>query len=299
MSSIIELKKQLSKSKEKLIELSSENKKGVESYNDDRYWYPGVDKSGNGSAIIRFLPAPNGEDFPYVGYWTHSFKGPTGLWYIENCLSSIGEYESDPVNQLNKQYWDSNNEELKKLASLQKRKRVYVSNVYIVKDPLNPENEGKVKLFKYGKKIHEMIIAKLRPDEGLGEEPVNVFDPWEGCFFRLKIANVSGYRNYDKSSFDTVKPLADDDATIEKIWKSCHSLKEIVDPKHFKSYDMLKAKLDRVIGSNSSKPSLSKKSTKKIEIEEEEDEIPFETSSDSEEENVDDFLQKIAARSRA
>jgi hypothetical protein len=177
---------------------------------------------------------------------------------------------------------------------LQKRKRVYVSNVYVVKDPLNPENEGKVKLFRYGKKIHEMIISKLRPDEGLGEEPVNVFDPWEGAFFRLKIANVSGYRNYDKSSFDLIKPLADNDETILKICNSCYSLKEIVDIKNFKSPDVLKAKLDRVIGTNS----IGNVKKSNVVKHDDEEDIPFD-SDDSEEDNLDGFLNKIAARSRS
>ena len=210
---------------------------------DDRFWQPEVDKAGNGYAVIRFLPPPSGEDYPWVRIWNHGFQGPTGKWYIENSLTTIGK--PDPVSELNTELWNSGIEANKDVVRKQKRRLTYISNIYVVKDPTHPENEGKVFLFKYGKKIFDKIKDVMQP-QFEDEEPVNPFDFWKGANFKLKIRNVEGYRNYDKSEFDSVAVLNEDDNMLEKIWKNQHSLQEFLDPKHFKSYDELKAKLNAV-----------------------------------------------------
>jgi len=214
------------------------------SYVDDRYWQPEVDKSGNGYAVIRFLPAGEGEDLPWVRYWDHGFKGPTGLWYIENSRTTIGE--NDPVSEMNSVLWNSGNEDDKKIVRERKRRLHYVSNIMVVSDPANPSNEGKVFMYKYGKKIFDKIMDVMQP-AFQDEQPVNPFDFWEGANFKLKIRKVEGYRNYDKSEFDAQSQLADD-AALEGIYNRLYSLKEITDPANFKSYEELKAKLTRVLG---------------------------------------------------
>jgi hypothetical protein len=211
---------------------------------DDRFWKPTIDKLGNGSAIIRFLPAPVNEDVPFVRYWDHGFQGPGG-WYIEKSLTSIGE--EDPVSQYNSKLWNSGNEADKEVARKQKRRLHYVSNIYVISDPGNPDNEGKVFLYEYGKKIFDKLNDLMHP-QFEDEEAVNPFDLWEGANFRLRIRQVEGYRNYDKSAFDAPSAPADDDSALESIWKSEHSLTEFLDRKNFKSYDELHAKLYRVIG---------------------------------------------------
>lgn len=216
---------------------------------DESYWKPTVDKAENGYAVIRFLPAPQGEDSPFVRLFKHAFKGPTGSWYIENSRTSLGANEKDPVGELNSRLWnesDDDNSPGRKQARAQKRKLTFVSNIYVVKDPAAPENEGKVFKYEYGKKIWDKIQAAMYP-EFEDEEGFNPFDPWEGADFKLKIRKVEGYRNYDKSEFDKPSELGDD-TKIEKIWAQAHSLKEIVDPKNFKSYDELSKLLARVLG---------------------------------------------------
>lgn len=214
------------------------------SYGDDRIWKPEVDKAGNGYAVLRFLPAPENEDMPFVRLWDHGFNGPGG-WYIENSLTSIGL--QDPVSEYNSQLWNSGVESDKEIARKQKRRLKYFSNIYVVKDSANPSNEGKVFLFQYGKKIFDKLNEAMNP-QFEDETPVNPFDLWEGANFNLKIRNVEGYRNYDRSDFSSVGPLLNDDEELEHIWKSQHSLQELVDPKNFKSYDELKTKLYRVLG---------------------------------------------------
>jgi len=221
-----------------------------QSSDDDRFWKPEVDKAGNGYAVIRFLPAPANEDVPFVRVWDHGFQGPGG-WYIEKSLTTIGK--EDPVSEYNTQLWNSGIEANKDVVRKQKRRLSYYSNIYVVKDPSHPENEGKVFLFKYGKKIFEKLNEAMNP-KFEDESPMNPFDLWEGANFKLKIRNVEGYRNYDKSEFDSAGPLLDDDAALEKIWKGEHALNEFVDPKNFKSYDELKAKLHRVLGLDGSSP---------------------------------------------
>ena len=219
---------------------SSEKK----SYVDERQWKPTVDKSGNGYAVIRFLPAAEGTELPWVRYWDHGFKGPTGLWYIERSLTSIGE--NDPVGELNSRLWNSGHDADKEKARDQKRRLHYVSNIYVVSDPSNPHNEGKVFLYQFGKKIFDKIMDVMQPDFA-DEEPVNPFDMWEGADFKLKIRNVEGYRNYDKSEFSSASQLAEDDK-LEAIYNQMHDLNEFTDPKNYKSYGDLKAKLMRVLG---------------------------------------------------
>lgn len=217
------------------------------SQKDDRFWQPEVDKAGNGYAVIRFLPPPKGEDLPWVRIWNHAFQGPTGKWYIENSLTTLSK--ADPVSELNTELWNSGSEDNKNIARKQKRKLTYISNIYIVKDPAHPENEGKVFLFKFGKKIFDKIKDVMQPTYE-DEEAINPFDFWKGANFKLKIRNVEGYRNYDKSEFDSIEVLSSDDEELETIWKKQHSLQEFLDPKHFKSYEELKSKLEQVLSAS-------------------------------------------------
>ena len=212
--------------------------------NDNRFWQPEVDKSGNGYAVIRFLPAPDGEDVPFVRIFDHGFKGPGGQWYIEKSLTTIGK--QDPVSEYNSQLWATGVQANQDQVRKQKRKLNFISNIYVVSDKAHPENEGKVFLYKYGKKIFDKLNAAMNP-EFEDEGPVNPFDLWAGAHFKLKIRNVEGYRNYDKSEFEKPEPLMEDDAALEKLWKSEHSLQEFLKEEHFKPYDELKQKLYRVL----------------------------------------------------
>jgi len=214
---------------------------------DDRYWQPEVDKAGNGYAVIRFLAPPKGEDLPWVRIWNHGFQGPAGKWYIENSLTTLGK--ADPVSEYNTELWNSGSEANKEIARKQKRKLSYVVNILVVKDAAHPENEGKVFLYKFGKKIFDKIKDIAEP-QFEDEKPINPFDFWEGANFKLKIRNVEGYRNYDKSEFDGISTISEDDSEIEKIWSSQHSLVQFLDPKNFKSYDELKKKFEMVMGLN-------------------------------------------------
>lgn len=211
---------------------------------DERFWKPTVDTAGNGSAIIRFLPAPSGEDVPFVRYWDHGFQGPGG-WYIEKSLTSIGL--DDPVGEYNSKLWNSGLESDKEIARKQKRRLHYVSNIFVVSDPAAPQNEGKVFLYEYGKKIFDKINDLMHPAFE-DEAAVNPFDLWEGANFRLRIRKVEGYRNYDKSAFDSPSALSNDDSELETIWKQEHGLAEFLDQKNFKSYEELQQKLMRVLG---------------------------------------------------
>ena len=211
---------------------------------DDRFWRPELDKSGNGMALVRFLPAPDGEDLPWARSWNHGFQGPGG-WYIENSLTTLGQ--KDPVSEYNSQLWNSGIEANKEIARKQKRRLTYVSNVLVIKDPANPQNEGQVRLYKYGKKIWDKINDQMNP-EFEDETPLNPFDLWEGANFKLKIRKVDGFSNYDKSEFEASTPVNDEDSKMEELWKTEHSLSEFTDPKNFKTYSELKEKLDRVLG---------------------------------------------------
>ena len=211
---------------------------------DDRFWRPELDKSGNGYAVVRFLPAPEGEDLPWARIWNHGFQGPGG-WYIENSLTTLGQ--KDPVSEHNSTLWNSGIEANKEVARKQKRRLNYTANVYILKDPAHPENEGTIKLYRFGKKIFDKINDLMNP-EFEDESPVNPFDLWAGANFKMKIRKVEGYSNYDKSEFEASSALLEDDDKMEEIWKSENSLKELVSEDKFKSFDELKTKLDRVLG---------------------------------------------------
>ena len=216
-----------------------------QSYVDERFWKPELDKTGNGYAVLRFLPAPDGEDLPWAKVWSHAFQGPTGQWYIENSLTTLNQ--KDPVSEANTVLWNTGNESDKELARKRKRKLNYYSNVLVVSDPKHPENEGKIKLFKYGKKIFDKLMEAMNP-EFEDEKPLNPFDFWSGADFKLKIRKVDGYWNYDKSEFDKPNALFDgDDAKLESLWKQEFSLAEFVSATNFKSYDELKERFDRVI----------------------------------------------------
>jgi len=212
---------------------------------DGKEWKPTVDKAGNGYAVIRFLPAPKGEDMPWVRIWNHGFQGPGGKWYIENSLTTLNK--ADPVSELNSELWNSGVEANKDIARKQKRRLNYWANIIVVEDSSNPDNVGKVFTYKFGKKIFDKVKDVMQP-QFEDESPVNPFDFWEGANFKLKIRQVEGYRNYDKSEFDSPAPIASDDARIEEIWGLQHSLQELVADKNFKTYEELKAKLDMVLG---------------------------------------------------
>ena len=225
--------------------VESENKpQEKKSYVDERLWKPEVDKSGNGYAVIRFLPAVKGEDLPWAKVWNHAFQGPTGQWYIENSLTTIGQ--KDPVSEYNSKLWNSGVESDKEIARKQKRKLQYFSNILVVSDPKHPENEGRVFLFRYGKKIFDKMMEAMQPAFE-DETPINPFDFWEGANFKLKIRKVDGFWNYDKSEFEAASPIADDESKIETIWKSQYSLAEKLDASNFKSYDELSTRFHAVI----------------------------------------------------
>jgi len=241
--SFADLKK---KSSNNLQFLQKELEKTVSSKNvDERFWKPEVDASGNGYAVIRFLPAPDGETVPWAKVYSHAFQGPGG-WYIENSRTTLGE--KDPVGEVNRQHWNAGTEEGKDIARKQKRKLSYYSNIQVVKDPKHPENEGKVFLYKYGKKIHDKILAAMQP-EFQDETPINVFDLWEGANFKLKIKKVAGFWNYDSSEFDSVSALSSDDTELEATWKSEHSLEAFTAADQYKSYEDLEKRLQLVLGS--------------------------------------------------
>ena len=218
------------------------------SYVDERLWKPELDTSGNGYAVIRFLPAIEGEDLPWVKLFSHAFQGPTGQWYIENSRTTLGRGDvgKDPVSEYNSSLWNSGVETDKEIARKQKRKLSYYSNIYVVSDSKNPHNEGKVFLFRYGKKIFDKLMAAMQP-EFEDESPINPFDFWKGANFKLKIRKVDGYWNYDKSEFETTSAILDDDSAIERIWKEQYSLADFTAPSNFKSYEELKTRLDAVL----------------------------------------------------
>ena len=221
----------------------AEPQKQSNSYADDRFWKPELDKSGNGYAVFRFLPAVKNEDLPWARLWSHAFQGPGG-WYIENSLTTLNK--KDPVSESNSLLWNSGVDADKEIARKRKRKLSYIANVLIINDAKHPENEGQVKLFKFGKKIFDKITEAMKP-EFEDEKPINPFDFWEGANFKLKIRKVDGYWNYDKSEFDSPTAIANNDEAIEEIWNKQYALKPFLAPENFKSYDELKSKLDKVL----------------------------------------------------
>jgi hypothetical protein len=232
----------------KAVEATSTGTADSNSKEDTRFWQPEVDKAGNGMAVIRFLPAPSidGDDaLPWVRTFSHGFQGPGG-WFIDNCLTTLNE--KCPVCEHNNTLWNSGVEANKDVARKQKRKLSYVANIFVISDPSNPSNEGQIRLYKFGKKIFDKITEAMNP-EFADETPVNPFDLWEGANFKLKIRNVEGYRNYDKSEFaDASALLNGDDDKLEELWKKEYSLKDFTERKNFKAYDQLKTRLDKVLG---------------------------------------------------
>jgi hypothetical protein len=253
---------------------------------DERFWKPEMDKTGVGSAIIRFLPAPDNEDLPWVKLYSHAFQGPGG-WYIENSLTTLGQ--KDPISEHNRELWNTGTEANKEIVRKQKRKLSYYSNIYVVKDPAHPENEGKVFLFKFGKKIFDKILNAMQP-EFEDEEPINPFDFWGGANFRLKIRKVEGYWNYDKSEFDSASALMDDDDALEALWKKEHSLSAIVAADQFKSYEDLEKRMKMVLG---------QKTAARAVAEQEEMYESYNTKPVSKEESVMEELEQSYARSKS
>ena len=258
---------------------------------DSRFWYPQVDKAGNGNAIIRFLPPVEGESIPFVRFFTHGFQGPTGLWYIEMCPTTKGH--KCPVCDHNRELWNTGSESKRKIVSKQKRRVSIISNILVQKDPMNPENEGKVFLYKYGVKIFDKWNELMNPAFD-GDEPVNVFDFWQGANLRLKIRNVDGYRNYDKSEFEQPSALSKDDKVLEKLWKQEYPLLPFIDDSLFKTEAELKVQLNRVLGLD--KPVTEDSFDEEYEEEGEDVVAPFETEakSDNEDDLDEDFFKKLA-----
>ena len=223
--------------------LAPEDQSNKNKYQDDRFWKPEMDKTGNGYAVIRFLPSIEGEDLPWQRIWSHAFQDKGG-WFIENSLTTLSQ--KDPVSEENTRLWNTGLDSDKEIARKRKRKLSYHANILVVSDPKHPENEGQVKLYKFGKKIFDKITEAMQPAFE-DESPINPFDFWKGANFKLKIRKVDGYWNYDKSEFESVSAIAESDDKIKEIWSKQHALKAFVDPSNFKTYDELKEKLNRVI----------------------------------------------------
>ena len=292
--SFADLKKQSS-----LGSLTAKLVKEVEKVNngggaDERLWKPELDKTGNGYAVIRFLPAPDAEEIPWAKLYSHAFQGPGG-WYIENSLTTTGA--KDPVSEHNSRLWNSGVESDKEVARKQKRKLSYYINIYVVKDPTNPHNEGKVFLFKYGKKIFDKIMEAMQP-EFEDESPINPFDFWQGANFKLKIKKVAGFWNYDSSEFDSVSPILDDDDALESLWKKEYSLTALTAADQFKSYEDLQKRLQYVLGN---KPAQRPRLDEEVEVEDDarsvatrQVEAVTATASSSDEDDALSYFQKLA-----
>ena len=238
----------------------------TKSFDDERFWKPELDKSGNGYAVIRFLPAPKGEDIPWQRMFSHSFQGPGG-WYIENSLTTINK--NDPVGEVNRRLWNSGSEADKETARRQKRKLSYYTNIYVVTDTKHPEYEGKVCLYKFGKKIFDKVMEAMQPQFD-DEVAINPFDLWKGANFKLKIRKVDGFWNYDKSEFDSVTPLLDSDGALEKVYDAEYPLKPFHEESNFKSYVELKEKMERVLGQE-----VDNRTAEQVAADIEADDIPF------------------------
>ena len=288
------------RSKNSVADLASKMEKMDEkkSYQDDRFWRPELDKSSNGYAVIRFLPGTEEEHLPFAKYFSHGFQGPGG-WYIENSLTTLGE--NDPVSEVNTKLWNSGLESDKDIARSRRRKTNYVSNIYIVSDPTNPENEGKVFLYRYGKKIFDKIKEATHPEFD-DEVAINPFHPVDGANFKLKVRKVAGYINYDKSEFSSAGSLFDDESKIEEIWDKQYALSEFTNASNFKSYDELKTRLQKVIGDDirSSAPDTTK-TVEDIKVEDEPnpfDSTANESSSDTSDDEASDalsYFEKLAS----
>ena len=284
---------------DKLQTALEETTETSKSFKDDRYWRPELDKSGNGYAVIRFLPAVKGEELPWAKVWNHAFQGPTGQWYIENSLTTIGQ--KDPVSEMNTSYWNSGVESDKEIARRQKRKLQYFSNIYVVEDPKHPENEGKVFLFRFGKKIFDKIMETMQPDPAFEDEvAINPFDFWKGANFKLKIRKVDGFWNYDKSEFDK-KPSAlfDEDDALEEVWKKQYSLKDYTAPTNFKSYDELKTRLDTVLAGTTKVGNVTTsfdEPEETVTIDTKEEPVPSVSVTDEGDEDTISYFEKLAEK---
>ena len=279
------LTEKLIKQVEKLNETGSKD--------DNRFWKPAMDKGGTGSAVIRFLPAPSGCELPWAQVWSHAFQGPGG-WLIDNCLTT--NKGQCPVCEANRELWNTGSKDNQNIVRDRKRKLSYYANIYVVKDPVAPENEGKVLLYKFGKKVFDKIMAAMKPEFD-DEKPINAFDFWEGANFKLKLRKVEGYWNYDKSEFAEPCPLLDNDDELEAIYKSLNDLNEFTDEKNFKSYVDLKKRLDSVLGTKTA----TKRQDPETIDEEEEFEPTVKTTSSSKSSPVDEdeddtlsYFQKLA-----
>ena len=270
---------------------------------DERLWKPEMDKTGNGFAVIRFLPAPNGEDLPWAKVWSHAFQGPGG-WYIENSLTTLGQ--KDPLAEYNRTLWNSGLDSDKEIARKQKRKLSYYANIYVVKDPANPQHEGKVFLFKFGKKIFDKIMEAMQPEFD-DETPINPFDFWQGANFKLKIVKKDGYWNYDKSEFASAGPLLEDDDALEALWNKEYSLTAFTEASNFKSYEDLERRLNAVLNRNVTAPvrqevtpvELEERSyqptfEKKVEVEDDSDYGAPQTSLADSEDDALSYFAKLA-----
>ena len=295
--SFADLKKQskMGSLTEKLIK-QVEKLNDTGSKDDERFWKLSMDKGGTGSAIIRFLPAPAGCDLPWAQVWSHAFQGPGG-WLIDNCLTT--NKGQCPVCESNRELWNTGSKDNQNIVRDRKRKLSYYANIYIVKDPANPQNEQKTFLYKFGKKVFDKIMASMQPEFD-DEKPVNPFDFWEGANFKLKLRKVEGYWNYDKSEFAESGPLLDDDDELEKIYKSLYDLNEFTDVKNFKSYEDLKKRLDQVLGNKGTTrrqdPEVADEEEEFEPIQEKVSVRPSSTSNDDEDEEDDamSYFQKLA-----
>jgi len=267
----------------KKIQATSEKK----SYKDERFWRPELDKASNGYAVIRFLPAPPNEDLPWAKLYSHGFQGKGG-WFIENSRTTFGE--KDPVSEMNSELWNSGIESDKDIARARKRKLQYISNILVISDPANPQNEGKIFLYKFGKKIFDKIQEAMEP-EFADEKAVNPFDLWDGANFKLKVRKISGFINYDKSEFDSPSELFDgDDVQLEELWKKQYSLTAFTDPSNFKSYDELKQRLMEVVGDDIR----SNDGTSAPTIQETSDALESKSESVAEETDALDYFERLA-----
>ena len=260
------------------------------SYVDERLWKPELDKTGNGYAVIRFLPAVKGEDLPWAKLWSHAFQGPTGQWYIENSLTTLSQ--KDPVSEMNTAYWNSGMESDKEIARRQKRKLQYFSNIFVVSDPKHPENEGKVFLYRFGKKIFDKCMEAMQPAFE-DETPVNPFDFWEGANFKLKIRKVDGYWNYDKSEFEAPSPLFDDDEQLEGVWEKQYALAEFTANTNFKSYSELKTRLDNVLAGTTVVGNVTDEPEETVTVDTKEEPAPTVAVSDDDEDTMS-YFEKLA-----
>jgi len=279
------------RSKTSLDELSKkiqESSGSKDSYKDDRFWKPELDKSSNGYAVIRFLPAPPNEELPWAKLYSHAFQAKGG-WFIENSRTTLGE--KDPVSEMNSELWNSGLESDKDIARARKRKLQYISNILVISDPANPQNEGKVFLYKFGKRIFDKIQEAMEP-EFADEEAIEPFNFWTGANFKLKVRKVAGFINYDKSEFDSLSPLFDgDDAQLEELWKKQYPLKPFTDPSNFKSYDELKERLNTVIGDDIRYTDVPKDTAENVSLDPEPSKV---TPEISEETDTLDYFQKLS-----